>query len=221
MRRKLLAGITATLISVGSARADLPVIDMAAIQSLITQINWLKQQYAELQSVYGSLSHPTNVLGMAPELFGQQNPLPSLGSMTGIISGTGGSTLSGLINQIEQQNQAYRPDGNDWTAQWINRSASSDAGVEALAETMLQSLQQRIAGLSDLETQLGNAQDVTEVDAIGARLQSEQNFVSTQQTEASLLQTLAVTQAQAEQQQVEQRQRQDDDQFYNDTQALP
>jgi len=93
--------------------------------------------------------------------------------------------------------------------------------VQALAQTMLQSLQQRIAGLSDLETQLGNAQDVTEVNAIGARLQSEQNFVSTQHTEASLLQTLAMAQMQAEQQQVQQRQRQDADQLYNDTKALP
>ena len=222
MRHRLLAGIAAALISAGSAHAALPVIDMTAIQNLITQINWLKQQYAELQSVYSSLAHPTGVLGVAPELFGQQNPLPSVGTMTGIISGSGGgSALSGLINQIQQQNQAYRPDGNDWTAQWINRSASSNAGVQALAETMLQSLQQRISGLSDLEAQLANAQDVTEVNAIGARLQSEQNFVSTQQTEASLLQTLAMTQAQVERQQVEQRQRQDDDQFYNDTQALP
>jgi hypothetical protein len=194
---------------------------MAAIENLITQINWLKQQYTELTSVYSTLAHPTGVLGMAPELFGQENPLPSLGSITGIINGTGGGPLNGLINQIEQQNQAYRPDGDDWTAQWINRSASSNAGVQALAETMLQSLQQRITGLNDLETQLGNARDVTQVDAIGARLQTEQNFVTTQQTEASLLQTLATTQAKAEQQQVQQRQRQDDDQFYNDTQALP
>jgi type IV secretion system protein VirB5 len=222
MKRRLLATVAAALIGSGSAHADLPVIDMTAIQNLITQINWLKQQYTELMSVYNTLAHPTGVLGMAPELFGLQNPLPSLGSITGIISGTDGtSALSGIINQIEQQNQAYRPDGDDWTAQWINRSAGSNAGVQALAETMLQSLQQRISGLDDLETQLGNAQDVTEVDAIGARLQTEQNFVSTQQTEASLLQTLAMTQAQAEQQQVEQRQRQDDDQFYNDTQALP
>ena len=86
---------------------------------------------------------------------------------------------------------------------------------------MLQSLQQRIGGLNDLQLQLGSAQDVTEVTAIGGRLQSEQNFVSTQQSEASLLQTLALTQAQAEQQQVQQRQRQDADQLYNDTQALP
>jgi type IV secretion system protein VirB5 len=221
MRRTLLAGVAAALIGMGSAHAALPVIDMTAIQNLITEINWLKQQYTELMSVYNTLAHPTGVLGMAPELFGQENPLPSLGSITGIVNGTGGGPLSGLINQIEQQNQAYRPDGDDWTAQWINRSASSNAGVQALAETMLQSLQQRISGLNDLESQLGNAQDVTEVDAIGARLQTEQNFVTTQQTEASLLQTLAMTQAEAEQQQVEQRQRQDDDQFYNDTQALP
>ncbi len=222
MRRTLLATVAAALIGRGSSHAALPVIDMTAIQNLVTEINWLRQQYAELQSVYSTLAHPTGVLGMAPGLFAQQNPLPSLGSITGIISGTGGgSALSGLINQIEQQNQAYHPDGNDWTAQWINRSASSNAGVQALAETMLQSLQQRTAGLDVLETKLGNAQDVTEVDAISARLQTEQNFVTTQQTEASLLQTLAMTQAQAEQQQVEQRQRQDDDQFYNDTQALP
>lgn len=221
MKRTLLATAAAAVIGMGSAHAALPVIDMTAIQNLITEINWLKQQYTELMSVYNTLAHPTGVLGMAPELFGQKNPLPSLGSITGIISGTGGGPLNGLINQIEQQNQAYRPDGDDWTAQWINRSATSNAGVQALAETMLQSLQQRISGLNDLESQLGNAQDVTEVDAIGARLQTEQNFVTTQQTEASLLQTLAMTQAQAEQQQVEQRQRQDDDQFYNDTQALP
>lgn len=222
MRRTLLASVAAALMGIGSAHAELPVIDMTAIQNLTTEINWLKQQYTELMSVYNTLAHPTSVLGMAPELFGQENPLPSLGSITGIISGTGGTpALSGLVNQIEQQNQAYRPDGDDWTAQWINRSASSNAGVQALAETMLQSLQQRISGLNDLEAHLGNAQDVTEVDAIGARLQTEQNFVTTQQTEASLLQTLAVTQAQAEQQQVEQRQRHDDDQFYNDTQPLP
>ena len=85
---------------------------------------------------------------------------------------------------------------------------------------MLQSLQQRQAGLADLQSQLANAQDVTEVSAIGARIQSEQNFVSTQTTEASLLSTLARTQQQAEEQEVIQKQREDADQLFNDTQPI-
>ena len=100
----LLATVTVATIGVGPVSAALPVIDMTAIQNLITEINWLKQQYTELQSVYSSLAHPTAVLGMAPELFGQQNPLPAVGTMTGIISGTGGGgTLGGLINQINSR----------------------------------------------------------------------------------------------------------------------
>jgi len=223
MRCMRLAGLLAAFLGAGSARAALPVIDMTSIQHLVQEIQILQQQYSQLQAVYGSLAHPTGVLGMAPELFtpAVRNPLPAGSQLTGILSGNGGgSQLGALINQIEQQNQAYRPSGSDWTAQWINRSAASNAGVQALAETMLQSLQQRQAGLADLQSQLANAQDVTEVSAIGARIQSEQNFVSTQTTEASLLSTLARTQQQAEEQEVIQKQREDADQLFNDTQPI-
>lgn len=217
------AAALTTLLAMGTGHATMPVIDAASIAHLVQEIQVLRQEYGQLQAVYGSLAHPTGVLGMAPGLSSPlvRNPLPIGSQVSGILSGSGaGSQLSALIGQIEQQNQAYRPSGNDWTAQWINRSAASNAGVEALAETMLQSLQQRQAGLANLQSRLANAQDVTEVSAIGARIQSEQGFVSTQMTEASLLSTLARTQQHAEQQQMIQRQREAAEQLLNDTKPI-
>ena len=69
MRRMRLAGLVVAFLGAGSARAALPVIDMTSIQHLVQEIQILQQQYSQLQAVYGSLAHPTGVLGMAPELF--------------------------------------------------------------------------------------------------------------------------------------------------------
>ncbi len=73
----------------------------------------------------------------------------------------------------------------------------------------LQSLQARIAGLTDLQSQLNNATTIQQVASINARIAAEQNYVTAQQAQAANLGTIATVQiaaqAQAQQQLVQQQ----------------
>jgi hypothetical protein len=208
----------------GTARAQLGVIDLASIAQLKTILTQARAQVAEAMQIFSALSHPQNVLGLAPELSAPslQNLLPNTGQLNGILSGSGASNpLSALIAQIRQQNQFYKPQGSDFAANWINQSAAGNAGVQALAQNMVAALQQRMAGLNDLEQScLGGASDVTQLQACSARLQGEQNYAQTQLGEAQLLKTLADEQDRAQQQQIMQKARQDADELYQNTQPL-
>lgn len=220
MRKLLLS--TATLLAVSaSARAAMPVVDVSAINQLMNEINVLREQYTELQFIFSSVAHPTNVLGMAPGLSMLQNPLGSVTSLPTAISGLGNLTgsASGLARQFLGQDQVYAPAGTDFMATWLNRRATSLANSQALATQYLQSDQARLQNLGELETEAQSATDVQQLAAVQARIQTEQQFITTQQAQAQQVLGLASLQSMVAQQQLEQNWRQGNDEVEQQTQA--
>lgn len=155
------------------------------------------------------LTNPTDITSLVPGLGSAsiQNPLPAVNLINGLIGGQTAVTGAGV--QFYNQNHIYTPtDGSAASTQLI-ANANSIANVQGLAATNLQSIQQRLALLAGLETELSSATSITQVDAINGRISLESNYVQAQQAQA---QNLAIL---AQQQQSTQLQ-QDKEQFVQD-----
>jgi hypothetical protein len=209
------------------AQAQLPVIDSAATAQLVQQVQTaaqslttLQQQYNRLTQTYEALSHPSSIAGMMPGLSvpSLQNPLGGISQIPGISSGT--ASPSALMQQFLGQNRYYQPTGTDAQAQEMQRQAQATAGIQALAYQNLQATQSRLEQLPELQSQLDTAQNVEDVAAVNNRIQVEQQFVATQQSQAQQLQLLQQAQIQVNDQRLQQRQRQDADSLFNDTKAM-
>lgn len=191
------------------------VIDMSAITQLKTQIS-------EMMQVYNALSHPTGIANLATGLNGSalRNVLPGTQELQGDVSGlTSGGSLASQAQQFLNQNQLYKPQGNDFQAQQMNQAAQSSANIEALASNANSALQQRMTELDQIKSDcVDTGTDVTQLQACNARLQAEQNFVAAQQAQLASLQLMADQQTKVQQQQDEQNRRKSVDQYLQDTQ---
>ncbi len=228
----LLAG--AAYVALGSvAHAQYTVIDPSAIshsaqqaaQALAQatqQLDELERQYTQLQETYATLAHVPDAVSIMPGLSVPtvQNPLGNVNQVMGVIGGTSAGSVGASQQQFLAANRYYAPQGNDATAQEMNREAEGTAGVQALAYQNLQSTQQRMNQLPQLQAQLDNSHNSVDLQAVSNRIQVEQQFVATQQAQAQQLQLLQASQDQVSQQRLQQKQRQDADSLFNDTAAL-
>jgi type IV secretion system protein VirB5 len=208
-------------LSAGTARAQLAVIDganvaqtMQAVATAAKELAQLQMQLQQLQNTYRMFTNPTNITGMLPGLnTGMlRNPMPTSGQVPGMVMGMNGS-LSGPGQSFLNQNQLYKPAGSDPLATQMNRSAMAIAQIQGMAATNLQSIEQRLANLSAMQTQLQSATDIKQVTAINGRIAIEQHAIQSQQAQATNLQTMAVAQIAAQQQQDQQLIRQGWDQL--------
>lgn len=214
MRRFLLTSALAVqLIPIGAARAVLPVEDAASEASLVQQVATagkqlaqLQQQYEQLVATYNQVTAQFHMLtqfanpnGLAQELERpfMQNPLPSVGSLPGMFTGGGGANA--YAQQFLGANRIYAPP--DYASgKLMSTQTSALAAIEGTVTANLQSLEQRITGLTDLQSQLNNATTIQQVSSINARINAEQNYEAAQQAQATNLQTLAMVQIAAQQQ---------------------
>ncbi len=227
MRRIFLAtlalgtGLTAS--GPQTARAAEVVIDVQSeaslvqqVQTAINQLSMLQQQYNQLvqtyQQVAGQFSMLTtfaNPNGLAQELEQPflRNPLPGSSSLPGAITGAT-TPNTAFAQQFLNANRVYTAPGTTPSGQMMNTQATALASIAGMVMTNLQSIEQRIAGLGDLQTQLNGATTIQQVASITARIGAEQNFISAQQAQAANLGTLATTQVAAQQQAQQQMVRQ-------------
>jgi type IV secretion system VirB5/TraC/TraE/TrbJ family protein len=222
MRRTILLAAAAALAISAPANAQIPVIDAASISQLLVQINWLKEQYAQLTNVWNSVAHGVDVTGMAPGLSGQfgQNPLGNVAGLPAAIAGTGGvGQAGGLAQQFLQQGQVYAPQGNDFQAQWMNQRSASLANTQALAYQYAQASQTRLDNLNQLEQDAQGATDVQAMAGIQARIAIEQQYITTQQTQADQVATLAAMQEKVAEMQQAENYRKGNDAIIQQTQA--
>ena len=198
----------------GSAHAQIPVTDVAATTELIQQVatavqqlSSLQQQYNELVSTYQQVTAQLNMLttfanpnGVAQELEQPflRNPLPMASSLPSTF--TSGSGSMAFAQQFLGANQIYRSPTTYQSGQLMNTQAQSLASIQGLATQNLQAIEQRIAGLADLQTQLDGATDIQKVVSINARIGAEQNLIAAQQAQASNLNAITTAQVAAQQQ---------------------
>jgi hypothetical protein len=227
MRPTFLAALSfaALLSAADHAHAQLAVIDAPGDASLVQQVataakqlTSLQQQYNELVSTYQQVSSQYKMLtqfanpnGVAQELEQPflQNPLPSVSSLASSLTGSSGSASSSYTQQYLDANRIYTPPSTSQGGQLMNTQANALASIEGLATSNLDAIQQRIAGLSDLQSQLDSATTIQEVTSVNARMGAEQNYISAQEAQAANLQTITeaqvAAQAQAHQQMVSQQ----------------
>ena len=206
----LAAAVAMVALWVGSdARAQIAVYDGANVAQTIKEVTTaaqqlaqLQQQLQQLQATYQMLTHPSNVAGMLPQLNTSfaQNPMPQANQMGTQIAGMPGS-MNGTAQAFFNQNHVYTPTGNDPLATTLTRTATALANIQGMAATNLQSIQQRLASLSAMQTALDSATDIKQVTAINGRIAIEANAVQGQQAQAANLQGLATAQIASQQQQ--------------------
>lgn len=231
---RLLAGVArATLVaaalvaaSPGAARAQgIPVIDAAGLAQAVQQVEQgmrqldaLRQQLAQAQQLYGSLSRATDVAGIARGLDGLGRALPDNAYDAGrLLSGssTALSTLGragGLADGFLGGNRVYAPPGGDFGAQEMLRNARSIAGSLGMAQQLYQTAVDRLPGLQELRDRLATATDPKESMDLQARIGAEQAFIANQQQQAqAMLMWQAAEERNTQQRRDEERRRDLDD----------
>src|SRR5690349_8315773 len=184
----------------------------------------MQQQYQMLYSQYQAIAHlRQNITGMASGLTTSptlQNPFPQSYALTGIMNGTALGPVNGLANQFRQSNAYYEPQGDDPAAVEMRRRADGLSGIQAMATNAMHSLEQRASSLGEFLSGIGESPNIQQTAAIQARLQLEQNYVATQQAQATNLKVLADAQAQANQLRDTQIARKSADDWYDKTNGI-
>src|SRR5690348_14095895 len=124
-----------------------------------------------------------------------------------------GSILSGYGQQFYNQNHVYTPEGDDWTAQEMQRRQYATANLQGETQAGLQRAADRLASLTELENSIPAQPDVQAVSAINARINSEHMYLANEQANMQRLALLQETQARVDQQRAEQHGRQEADQW--------
>jgi conjugal transfer/entry exclusion protein len=210
MKKALLAAaaVVACMTFGPGAHAQMAVFDagnfantLREVQTAASQLAQLNAQLQQMRQQYQMFTSPSNITGMLPALNAPsvQNPMPTASSMPGQIVGSANS-LSSLGQTFYQLNHVFTASGTDPQANLLNRSSISTANIQGIAAANLASIEQRQASLNDMQTELQNATDIKQVNAINGRIAIESNAIQGQQAQAQNLGALASAQAQADQQ---------------------
>jgi Type IV secretion system proteins len=212
MRSLVLATVAAVAsLSTYSApsSAQIVTIDPAEITQTINTLHQLQQEYQAVMGVFGSLLRAVDPNSIATSLIGSQ-PLPGALQISGMLSGSGNfGNLSEVANQFLSANTAYTPrstGADDFNASFLQRNSNTLAGVQAMIQQSIQSIQTHIAGLIDIQGELSTVKTEADVSAINGRLTAEQANLSAQGVQAQSLQTmLQAQQAQYQLQEMQKR----------------
>lgn len=217
MKRILLATTAALALLGFQARlvyAQIPTIDAASIAQLLNQLRQMKQDYQVYMGIFGSLLRVVDPNSMAAGIIGSQ-PLPGVPQISQMMVGGGNfGSLTGLASQFMQANTVYTPQStgaNDFNAAFMQRNSNTLAGVQAMAQQSINSIQTHITGLTDVQQQLSTVKTDADVAAIQGRLQAEQANLSAQGVQAQSLQTMLAAQQAQYQLQIQQMTRQSAD----------
>ena len=191
------AAETNTLNTVQQAMNQLTVLNqqMQQLQQTYQQVLQTTQQVTAMQTMF---TNPQSVMGMFPQLNGLHNPLPTTGAVQGQILGITGLQAPG--SSYYNSNHIYTSQGSDPYGQLINKSGISIANIQGMAQANLQSIEMRLSNINAMETELSNATDIHQVDAINGRIAIESHAVQAQQVQAQNLDVMASAQMQARQQ---------------------
>lgn len=168
------------------------------------QIQAMRLQYEQLVMTYQSISHHTpGSLQTAAGLLNNATRLP--GSAAADMPGLNyGQALSGAGQPFYDQNHYYTPQGNDWTAQEMQRRQYATANLQGEAQTGLTTIQGRLASLTELETSIPTQPDIQATAAFNARINAEKMYLANETNHVQNLQLLQQTQARVDQQRAEQ-----------------
>jgi hypothetical protein len=170
----------------------------------VSQLEQMRQHYQQLIYTVESLKHPNpGSLDVAQGLLNNATRLP--GSAAAEMPGMNyGSNLSGAGQQFYDQNHYYTPQGNDWTAQEMQRRQYATANLQGEAQTGITTIQARLASLTELENSIPAQPDIQATAAFNARINAEKMYLANETNHVQNLQLLQQTQTRVDQQRAEQ-----------------
>jgi type IV secretion system protein VirB5 len=195
-----------SFMSVRPAAAQWAVIDVAAIQQLITEVQTLHQQLttaqnqlSQSQSEFASI---TGIRGMQLLLSGTvRNYLPTdVTQLSQVMSGSSGSypALAASVSSLISSNAVLTPTQvasfSPAEQAQLTTARQSPALLAALAQTALANSSSRFTSLQTLITALGGASDQKAVLDLNARIAAEQGMLQNEATKIQVLYQLAQSQ---------------------------
>jgi len=215
MKRRLLACLAFCL--TGTAQAQgIPVIDMASIKQLVTQITyWQKQlqamssQLYQAQAAYAAITGGRGMEAIAPlSNIGRNYLPPDYAEMARVVNST--STMySGISNQvrsIQYANAVLSKSKVGGLSPQQQKLIQEGRQAAALLQTIAQQGQsfasQRMAPLQQMNGTIANASDAKAIADLQARIASEQTMLTADQTKLQAMYQLAQAQELGRQQAV-------------------
>lgn len=218
MRKLVISVILAmTMLGATSARAGIPVIDVAAIMNLVQQILYWQQQIqgmanqlTQLQNTFNAMTGGRGMQSLLPMTNAQRNYLPQdYTELMNVVNGSSGG-YAGLSSQLQAvmnanailtgtQLDALSPQQRDL----VEQGRRSAAMLSSVTQSAYQNTSQRFAALQQLIDRIGAAGDTKAIQDLQGRIQAEQTMLTNEQTKLETLYHLA----QAERWRQEQRRR--------------
>lgn len=209
MKRRSLIAAALALAPLPAAAQGVPTYDNAAFirQGIVwaKQVQDMLRQYRMLEATYQSLTHATDVQGVAAALGGPvRTYMPEAAQVTDMLAGSG--SLWGMANRLLSMGR-YADVGADtpW-AREMQRREMVTANARAIATAGLESAQQSIAGLSSLLARISGSQDVTEVSAVNGALEVENQNIGHHKAQLDQVRLMLAAEDRTERQRAEQMQ---------------
>jgi len=208
-RRSLAALVLVSFLSFGAVRpaaAQWAVIDVAAIQQLVTEVQTLSQQLAtarsQLSQAQSEFASITGNRGMQLLLSGTvRNYLPTdVTTLSQVMSGSSGSypALAASVASLTNSNAILTPaqvaSFSPVQQAQLVAARQSPALLSALAQAALSNSSGRFTALQTLITALGGASDQKAVLDLNARIAAEQGMLQNEATKLQVLYQLAQSQ---------------------------
>jgi hypothetical protein len=199
MKSFLLATAIASplFLSAPSSRAQMPVIDFAALGQWFQQIQYALQTVQQLQqqvqqainTVRALTNIPANLAGQVVGLLQStiQNPLQGISlNLQTLMTGYGPGVCMGAGGMLSMT-QGWTASGGDFASSLMNGGATQLAGLMACTQQMMQATQQRLAQMPQLLNELQACSDVSCTTAVSGRIQLETATINTQQQQGILM----------------------------------
>jgi type IV secretion system protein VirB5 len=216
MRKFILGFVVALSASIApmSARAGIPVIDLANLAQAVQQVAaWLQQyqqmvqQLQQLQTQYQAITGPRGMENLLQMTNAQRNYLPpDYAQLMQAVNGAS-ATYAGLSGQVQSITAANAVLSNAQLGtmtpqmrQVVEDGRKSAAMLSALTGSAQQNSSQRFAALQQLITQIGAAGDAKAIQDLQGRIVAEQAMLTNEQNKMQALYETARAQELAQRQ---------------------
>jgi type IV secretion system protein VirB5 len=219
-RRILLTCLSAvTIAATTPARADIPVIDMAAIANLIEQINYwqaqikaMSNQLVELKQTHDAMTGPRGMEGLLRTSSSERNYLPlDEAELAKTVSGTS-TAYAGLAEQIRTAMAANAvipgerlSELSPQLRETVESERRSAAALSTLSQTAYTNTGRRFAALQALIDTIGTAGDVKAIQDLQGRINSEQVMLQNEQIKLQTLYQVSAAQQRTNEQRTRER----------------
>jgi len=193
--------IVGCLMAMPPAHAQWAVIDVAAIQQLVVQVNYWKQQVVGMQNQLDQLKQTHSALtggrgmeALLPTNDAQRNYLPAdWAEMLKVLDGTSGSygglsaAVASAIDARKVLSDARLAGLGSAERDSVLKARQSASGAAVMAQRAFTNAGQRFAALQSLVNAIGNAPDAKAIADLQGRIAAEEAMLSNEQAKLATL----------------------------------